>query len=64
MPVERRGLTGSKLQSRRKENRLNEERSTTEEPEELAKRLTRSKRVAIPEKLSNLRAKLGCKANA
>jgi RNA-directed DNA polymerase len=41
---------------------LNEHRSTTEEPEELVKRLTQSKRVAIPEKLSTLRAKLGQKA--
>jgi len=60
MPVERRGLTGSVLQTR-KENRLNAS-STTEEPEEMAKRLARSKRVAIPEKLSELRAKLGQKA--
>ncbi len=37
-------------------------RSTTEELEELARRLEGSKRVAIPEKLSQLRAKLGQKA--
>jgi RNA-directed DNA polymerase len=41
---------------------LNEERSTTEEPEELLVRLAKRKRVAIPEKLSSLRAKLGQKA--
>ena len=41
---------------------MNENRSTTEDPEELAWRLTASKRVAIPEKLSSLRAKLGQKA--
>jgi RNA-directed DNA polymerase len=42
---------------------LNEERSTTEEPEELLQRLAKRKRVAaIPEKLSLLRAKLGRKA--
>lgn len=62
MSVEPRGLTGSMLQTKRKENRLNENRSTTEEREEQARRLERSKRVAIPEKLSQLRAKLGQKA--
>jgi RNA-directed DNA polymerase len=62
MLVERRGLTGSKLQSKSEENRLNENRSTTEDLEELARRLEKSKRVAIPEKLSTLRAKLGQKA--
>jgi len=36
--------------------------STTEEPEEMAKWLAESRRVAIPEKLSILRAKLGQKA--
>jgi len=41
---------------------LNDNRSTTEDPEELAWRLSVSKRVAIPEKLSSLRAKLGHKA--
>jgi len=41
---------------------LNDNRSTTEEPEELARRLANSKRVAIPAKLSQLRAKLGQKA--
>jgi RNA-directed DNA polymerase len=49
------------LQTKRKENRLNN-KSTTEEPEELARRLNDSKRVVIPEKLSILRAKLGQKA--
>lgn len=62
MPVERRGLTGNMLQSRGKENRLNEYRSNTEELDELAERLAKSKRVVIPEKLSLLRAKLGRKA--
>jgi len=60
--VEPRGLAESKLPSKWEENRLNEHRSTTEEPEELAWRLENSKRVAIPEKLSHLRAKLGQKA--
>jgi RNA-directed DNA polymerase len=41
---------------------LNDGRSTTEEPEELLQRLAKRKRVAIPEKLSLLRAKLGRKA--
>jgi RNA-directed DNA polymerase len=41
---------------------LNDNRSTTEDPEALAWRLSMSKRVAIPEKLSSLRAKLGQKA--
>ena len=41
---------------------MNDNRSTTEDPEALAWRLTASKRVAIPEKLSSLRAKLGQKA--
>jgi RNA-directed DNA polymerase len=41
---------------------LNGERSITEEPEELLQRLARRKRVAIPGKLSLLRAKLGQKA--
>jgi RNA-directed DNA polymerase len=50
------------LQSKWKENRLNAKRSTTEDLEELARRLERSKRVAIPGKLSSLRAKLGQKA--
>jgi RNA-directed DNA polymerase len=50
------------LQSKGQENRLNENRSTTEEREELAGWLKRSRRVAIPEKLSRLRAKLGQKA--
>ena len=62
MSVERRGLTGSKLPSKGEENRLNEQRSTTEGPEELATRLAKSKRVVIPERLSTLRAKLGQKA--
>lgn len=58
MSVERRGLTGSKLPTRSEENRLNEQRSVTEEPEEVATRLAKSKRVAIPGRLSTLRAKL------
>jgi RNA-directed DNA polymerase len=41
---------------------LSEKSSTTEEPEEMARRLAQSKRVATPEKLSRLRAKLGQKA--
>jgi RNA-directed DNA polymerase len=61
MPVERRGPTGRMLQTRRKESRLSTN-STTETTEELIQRLENSKRVAIPEKLSILRAKLGQKA--
>lgn len=41
---------------------MNENRSTTEELEEMARRLEASKRVKIPGKLSSLRAKLGRKA--
>lgn len=41
---------------------MNEYRSTTEELEEMTRRLENSKRVKIPEKLSSLRAKLGQKA--
>ena len=62
MPEERRGLTERVLQTKSEENRLNEKSSTTEEPEEMVKRLAKSRRVAIPEKLSTLRAKLGQKA--
>jgi RNA-directed DNA polymerase len=62
MPVERRGLAENVLQTKWKENRLNDERSTTEEPEERTWREERSRRVAIPGKLSRLRAKLGQKA--
>ena len=41
---------------------MNGERSITEEPGEMEKRLAKGKRVAIPEKLAELRAKLGRKA--
>ena len=41
---------------------MNENRSTTEGLEEMARRLEASKRVKIPGKLSSLRAKLGRKA--
>lgn len=58
--MERRGLTGSVLQTRGRESRLNEKRSTTEEREGWPK--GERKRVAIPETLSRLRAKLGQKA--
>ena len=61
MPVERRGLTGRELQTKEK-SRLNEERSTTEELEEMSRSLESRKRVAMPEKLLDLRAKLGQKA--
>jgi RNA-directed DNA polymerase len=44
------------------ENRLNIECSTTEEPEEVNRSLEIRKRIAIPERLSDLRAKLGRKA--
>lgn len=40
---------------------MNDNRSTTEEPEEMAARLAR-KAIALPEKVSQLRAKLGHKA--
>jgi RNA-directed DNA polymerase len=62
MPVERRGLTESELQTKRKENRLDERSPTTEELEGLLSRLGNNRRVVIPEKLSDLRAKLGQKA--
>ena len=60
MPVERRGLTESKLQTKCEENRLNESYTTEELVEETERQ--RSRKVAIPEKLSTLRAKLGQKA--
>jgi RNA-directed DNA polymerase len=50
------------LQTKSEENRLDKKSTTTEEPEEMARRLAKSRRVAIPEKLSTLRAKLGQKA--
>lgn len=46
----------------REESRLIEKRSTTEEPEEMETRIERNKRVQIPEKLTDLRAKLSRKA--
>jgi len=61
MLVERRGLIERKHQTKWKENRLDES-STTEDLEGLLNRLGKSRRVAIPEKLSDLRAKLGQKA--
>ena len=60
MPVERRGFTESMLQTKCEENRLNESYTTEELVEETERR--RSRKVAIPEKLSTLRAKLGQKA--
>lgn len=60
--MEPRGLTGSVLQSKCEENRLNENRSTTEETGAMVNRVAQSRRIAIPEKLSTLRAKLGQKA--
>lgn len=62
MLVEPRGTTVSMLQSKWKESRLDDERSTTEDLEELITRLNKGRRVAIPEKLSSLRAKLSQKA--
>jgi RNA-directed DNA polymerase len=41
---------------------LNDNRSTTEDPDEMAQRLNAHKGVPLPEKLSSLRAKLGQKA--
>jgi RNA-directed DNA polymerase len=41
---------------------LNDSRSTTADPDEMAQRLNAHKRVPLPEKLSSLRAKLGQKA--
>ncbi len=61
MRVERRGAAVSMLPTKRKENRLDES-STTEDLESLQARLSKSRQVAIPEKLSLLRAKLGQKA--
>ena len=62
MLVERRGPTEGELQTRCEENRLDENRSTTEDLEELEGRLGGHRRVVIPEKLSMLRAKLSQKA--
>jgi len=58
--VERRGFTERMLQTKCEENRLNESYTTEELVEETERR--RSRKVAIPEKLSTLRAKLGQKA--
>jgi retron-type reverse transcriptase len=60
--VERRGIAGSKHRTKQKENRLEGKRSTTEETGEQTAGLKRSRRVAIPEKLSDLRTKLSQKA--
>ncbi len=57
MPVEPRGTAISKPPTKEKENRLNENRSTTEEP-----RVGEHRKVAIPAKLSDLRRKLSQKA--
>jgi RNA-directed DNA polymerase len=62
MRVERRGTTESNAPTKEKENRLNENRSNTEEQGVTLQRLEKSRRVAIPEKLSNLRRKLSQKA--
>jgi RNA-directed DNA polymerase len=62
MRVEPRGITESRHRPKQKENRLDAERSTTEETGELNGRLKRSRREAIPEKLSDLRTKLSQKA--
>jgi RNA-directed DNA polymerase len=48
--------------TKQRETRLNENRSITEDVREMLQRLEKSRRVAIPEKLSNLRRKLGQKA--
>ena len=58
--MERRGFTERMLQTKCEENRLNESYTTEELVEETERR--RSRKVAIPEKLSTLRAKLGQKA--
>lgn len=58
--MERRGFTVSKHQTVREESRLNES-SITENPEEI-ERQRKSRGIKIPEKLSDLRAKLGQKA--
>ena len=60
MFVERRGFTVSKQQTVREESRLNES-STTGKPEE-KERQRKSRGIKIPEKLTDLRAKLGQKA--
>lgn len=59
--MERRGFTERMLQTKCEENRLNAESYTTDELVEETGR-QRSRKVAIPEKLSTLRAKLGQKA--
>ena len=61
MPVEPRGLAGDMFSSKRKEGRLNGS-STTEEPAGEVLALEGGKRVHLPEKLSDLRRKLGQKA--
>jgi RNA-directed DNA polymerase len=48
--------------TKEKENRLDGKRSTTEELGDMLKRLEKSRKIAIPEKLSDLRRKLGQKA--
>jgi RNA-directed DNA polymerase len=61
MRVEPRGTTINMPPTKEKENRLNGS-STTEEMGELIQRLNSSRRIAIPEKLSDLRRKLSQKA--
>lgn len=62
MRVERRGTTDSKAPTKQKENRLDGNRSTTEEPGEVERQQQERRRVAIPGKLSDLRRKLSQKA--
>ncbi len=62
MRVERRGLTESEGPTKQKESRLNGERSTTEEEGQPIAGADQSRRVGIPEKLSDLRRKLSQKA--
>ncbi len=62
MREEPRGTTLSKPPTKQKENRLDEQRSTTEEPEEQEAQQQKRARIAIPGKLSALRRKLSQKA--
>ena len=61
MRVERRGITENEPEPKWKESRLDGS-STTEELGAMISRLNEGRRVAIPQKLANLRVKLGQKA--
>jgi RNA-directed DNA polymerase len=61
MWVERRGITENELEPRETESRLNES-STTENLGTMTNRLNEHRKVGIPQKLADLRSKLGQKA--